>query len=172
MEGWTRRKQRRLLKTLVLPPRRKQFNIEDFLSDLADVRGRQIRLLYQPLGQESVACGLWIATSVADYIVVDPETPRTLREHIVLHETAHMLLGHGGLPSIIEEASYTVLDPQMVQRVLARTTYDTPEERDAEALATYLGIKYVAAASWTERESEAAVLNRFARAVSDGPWHG
>ncbi|MGW1765404.1 hypothetical protein ACWCQL_15200 [Streptomyces sp. NPDC002073] len=71
------------------------FDLGAFCDLIAEQRGRPLVLL--PLegpGSEDLPCGVWLGLDTADLVFYDATAPDILRVHIVLHEIAHMLLGH------------------------------------------------------------------------------
>lgn len=117
------------------------FTVDRFKEALVIHRGRSLTINAMPtLGPEAPS-GVWIATETADHVFVD-ETARTLhREHIVLHELAHIVCDHQGAPAMTDEdvaALLPALNVEMVARVLGRTRYTQDEEQEAELLATMI----------------------------------
>jgi hypothetical protein len=113
------------------------FTVEALCANVSRQRRRPVRLVELDFSTD-IGCGRWIATDEIDYICVDQVASAPLREHIVLHEVAHILCGHRGiLGPILNE--FKLLDPEMVRRVLGRTAYDDAEEREAELLASEIG---------------------------------
>ncbi|WP_213451252.1 hypothetical protein [Rhizomonospora bruguierae] len=113
------------------------FTVEALCASVSRHRGRPVRLVELDFATD-IACGRWIETQTVDYICVDRNASVPLREHIVLHEVAHILCEHRGiLGPILNE--FKLLDPEMVRRVLGRTVYDEVEEREAELLASEIG---------------------------------
>ncbi len=95
------------------------------------------------------ACGLWVATTQADFIYVDSATPPVLQRHTVLHELGHIVCGHHGAPDPAGTvATLDALDQSMVRRVLRRSSFDDEEEREAEVFADV-------AAEWLARWASA-----------------
>lgn len=130
-----RRHARVLLRRIRLPD---PFDLEEFLQVVAADRGRPIKVL--PLAGEqlpTVPCGLWIAGETADWVLVEDSTSPLHRDHIVLHEVAHMICGH---TTNLDHPSLLLphLDPERVRVVLGRTSYSNAQEREAEALASLL----------------------------------
>lgn len=130
-----RRQARILLRRIRLPD---PFDLEEFLQVVAADRGRPIKV--RPLAGEqlpTVPCGLWIAGETADWVFVEDSTSPLHREHIVLHEVAHMICGH---TTKLDHPSLLLphLDPTRVRMVLGRTSYSNAQEREAEALASLL----------------------------------
>ncbi|MFG3253276.1 hypothetical protein [Streptomyces sp. NPDC048172] len=91
-------------------------------------------------GQEDELCGLWVELDSADYVFYEASTSPLHRDHIVLHEISHILLGHttsnGVDPVANLGALFTGIDPSTVRNVLGRANFSTPQEREAEQLAT------------------------------------
>jgi hypothetical protein len=91
-------------------------------------------------GTDGELCGLWVELDNADCIFYEASTSPLHRDHIVLHEISHMLLGHstaGGTdPGADLGALFTSIDPRTVRNVLGRANFSSPQEREAEQLAT------------------------------------
>lgn len=114
------------------------FDARDFLTHIAEKRGRPIHVLSLDTSAASAPCGLWLATDKADYIAVDEKAPPFLRAHILCHELAHMLCDHRGrLQLETPQPTFDFIDPDVVKRVLGRTSrYPDADEREAEGLAS------------------------------------
>jgi hypothetical protein len=109
----------------------------EFVARLSNQRGRPI--LLRPFSSgPSMPCGLWIGAVDADYIYCEAGTTPFHMAHIALHEIAHMLLDHCGLSAWQNLARQIAPDvhPSLVQLILSRSAYSTPEERYAETLAS------------------------------------
>jgi hypothetical protein len=134
----TRRAARAKLRTLgiAIPS---PFTIDDFRSALSAARGRPIRIVPLALPPRAGSCGAWLAAANADYVCVDRNAPAPLREHIILHELSHIICDHRGIPTADRFTQYGLLAPSTVKRILARTLYDSAEEREAELLASEIG---------------------------------
>ncbi|MGK5496721.1 hypothetical protein [Streptomyces sp. URMC 125] len=108
---------------------------------MARHRGR--RLLVQAVegvnGTDEELCGLWVELDNADCIFYEASTSPLHRDHIVLHEISHMLLGHttagGADPGADLGGLFTSIDPRTVRNVLGRANFSSPQEREAEQLA-------------------------------------
>lgn len=152
------------------------FSAEAFCTNVAEARGRAIHLIPWDTTTAVVPCGLWISTVNADYIVYEQAAAGILRQHIVLHELAHLLLGHQGAAQLDSAAGkFQFLDPAMVDRVLGRTSaYDADEEREAEVLASMVGeqpTRYGSVQPGRLGDADAAVLDRFSAALAaDRSW--
>lgn len=126
------------------------FDAETFIASLAATRGRPIELM--PVSApEGTPCGLLMSTERADYILYPTTTTALHRQHILLHEVGHLLCGHtgpdGGADGVALDAAgrqlMPSLSPELVRRVLGRTTYTEVEEREAELVASLLAQRVV-----------------------------
>lgn len=68
------------------------FQLDHFTTHIAKQRNRPLHIVQIPLA--STLFGVWIPAEIADYIFVNATLPLMHQTHIVLHEIAHMLLGH------------------------------------------------------------------------------
>ncbi|MFD5624940.1 ParH-like protein [Streptomyces sp. NPDC127072] len=131
------RRVRSLSERLELPD---PFDAETFLALLAKRRGRPIEIL--PVAVDAgVPCGLLVTTDHADYILCTPGTSALHRQHILVHEAAHLLCGHDRSPASETpgvRALLPGLSPDLVRRVLGRTVYAEPAEQEAELLASLI----------------------------------
>jgi hypothetical protein len=136
-----RRRCERRLRDLEVPA---PFHVHAFCEGLARRRGRPIVL--RPLPRASGCSGLWVATPAADVVFYETETSPLHREHIILHELCHLLLGHapGGAPGgaladyAVQAGLFPGLRPEAVRRTLERAGYSTEEDREAELLASMI----------------------------------
>ncbi len=111
------------------------FDIHAFCQALEIRRGRQIRLC--PVDTRTGPCGLWVATTGTDYLFYEQATTRLHQDHIRLHELGHLVFNHHSGEVLDEElAGVLGLDVELIRRMLARTTYSTDEEQEAEVFAT------------------------------------
>lgn len=137
MRGGLRQRCEARLRDITVPD---PFDVSAFCAQLAERRGRALHVLPLPrgLGPEG-PCGLWIATDNEDLIFVESGTSPLHREHIVVHEVAHIICGHadgGGAESVAR--LLVDLDPTMVKAVLARAGYTSEQEQEAELLASLI----------------------------------
>ncbi|MFJ5266752.1 secondary metabolite protein [Streptomyces sp. NPDC088387] len=74
------------------------------------------------------------------YVFYEARTSTLHQDHIIAHEFSHLLLGHHESQPLspLGPALITTVDPDTVQMVLGRTTYDEAKEREAELLASLL----------------------------------
>jgi hypothetical protein len=134
-----RRRCRARLRQLTLP---EPFDLTELCRSVSISRGQPLHVRGIP-GPSSRGrpCGIWIATDDDDWIFVDQQTSPLHRQHIVLHELAHMLCGHaaGDLPeNDMLRRLFPDLSPAMVRTVLSRTSYQSEPEREAEVLASLI----------------------------------
>ncbi|MFI7166917.1 hypothetical protein ACIBM3_31130 [Rhodococcus erythropolis] len=121
------------------------WTVDEFVSAVAKLRQRGLRLI--PLPDTAVVglCGVWLATPDTDVIFHRPTSEPTQLHQIVTHECGHMLLNHGRddeltqaqlaeLLTGIDLKAYG-LDLSMVKAARGLTDYNDPEEYDAELFA-------------------------------------
>ncbi|MDT0446831.1 regulator component [Streptomyces johnsoniae] len=135
------------------------YSLESIVRWMETLRGRPLVLMELP-GQVARAgvCGLWLGTDDADFVFYEARTAPLHREHIILHEIAHMLVAHHRAPhgsggGQAEEADghdgddglggelgalLSGLQPHLVRRLMTRTSYTSAEEQEAEVLATLM----------------------------------
>jgi hypothetical protein len=116
------------------------FDLDVLLARVAASRGREI-YLHSFVSGPGVPCGLWLGTAKADHIFAEAGTSPWHRTQIVVHELAHMLLGHGTAgDGAVRLASLLAPDvsPTLVHLFLGRSVYSSAEERDAETLASLI----------------------------------
>lgn len=148
-----RRRHAALLRGLPLPV---PFDVHALCEQVAARRGRPIRLV--PMSGLAGVCGLWIGTDTSDLIFHESATTPPHREHIILHELAHVLCDHYPVslrPAEVAAMLLPGLDPAMVQRVLGRAGYTTAEEREAELLASLIRQRAVPSGTLTGRFRDA-----------------
>jgi hypothetical protein len=134
---------------------------------LAEQRDRPIHLLEMPSGATGLS-GMWVPAQSADYIFYDRHATGVHRNHIILHEIAHLVFGHAGGAEFSAAAARLLtpnIDVAVARRILGRSYYTDEDERAAETLATLLlsriTVRPVPTRSPPEAPAEvAAVLNR------------
>ncbi|MEU3904160.1 hypothetical protein AB0F20_10110 [Streptomyces goshikiensis] len=95
MRWWRRRLDSQCADIVDQLPIPQPFTLEAFCDGIAALRGRPLILL--PLDgppDPALPCGIWLGLDVADLIFYDAAAAEILKTQIVLHEIAHMLLGH------------------------------------------------------------------------------
>ncbi|MER5887521.1 hypothetical protein ABT160_27215 [Streptomyces sp. NPDC001941] len=123
---------RKYVRSLRLDPYASAYELCDQMSSLRD---RPIRVVEAPLPIPG-PMGVWIARARDDVVVVQELATGTHRDHIVLHELAHILCGHEGeqLPDYQPEIpALETARGGPVGRL--RSAYDSVCEREAELLA-------------------------------------
>lgn len=116
------------------------FDAAELVARLARDRGRPIDLIAVP-ARPGAPCGLLVTTGQADYIVYAEDTSEVHRQHILVHEYAHLLLGHADGPSPdpgLTRGLLPHLSPTVIGQVLGRTCYLEPQEQEAELLASLI----------------------------------
>lgn len=106
---------------------------------------RQRRVILKELPQQAAvagACGLWLGTDDTDFVFYEARTAPLHREHIILHEIGHMLsdhrrAAHDDIDGTLE-GLLSGLHPHLIKRLMARTSYTTVEEQEAEMLASLM----------------------------------
>ncbi len=131
------RRCRAISESLELP---EPFDAAELIARLATSRGRPIDLI-AVAARPGAPCGLLVTTGQADYIVYAEDTSALHRQHILVHEYAHLLLGHTSEPSPdpgLTGGLLPNLSPDLVKKVLGRTVYLEPQEQEAELLASLI----------------------------------
>ncbi|MFF5531862.1 regulator component [Streptomyces cinerochromogenes] len=121
----------------------RSLSLDAVCARVEELRGRP--LVLRELPEEAAAtgaCGLWLGTNNADYVFYEARTAPLHREHIILHEIGHVLCDHHR--SITDDGDDVTdrllegLQPHLVRRVMARTSYTTTEEQEAEMIASLI----------------------------------
>lgn len=82
---------------------------------------------------------MWLATPSVDYVFHEADTPRSHRDHIVVHEIAHMLCGHTSpIDAELAQLLMPNTNPTLIRRLMGRTGYANAEEQEAEMMATVI----------------------------------
>ena len=116
------------------------FDLGLFVACLQRRRGRDIRLCPFRSGA-GMPCGFWIGTAETDCIYYERATSPFHQTHIVMHEIAHMLLGHRGRTPAWQGVARVLapnLNPELIRLILGRGTYGAREEEEAETLASLI----------------------------------
>ncbi|WP_199847974.1 hypothetical protein [Streptomyces dysideae] len=155
-----------LLASLDIPD---PFDVQVFCDRLAAQRGRALHLHSVPgISGTDAPCGVWIATEKADHIFHEAATSPLHQDHIILHEIAHMVLGHTSILDGVQSGGgglFADIDPVTVRSFLTRPSYGTDDERDAERLAGLIASRV--ATSRTGKTSRSSVIQRLGDALSD-----
>lgn len=109
---------------------------------VARSRGRPTHLYPLPdEGRSDGTCGAWIATDTDDHVFFEPGTTRPHRDHIILHEISHIILGHHRpLTDCVAplRSALPDLDPRLIRRLLRRASHTTRQEQEAEMFASLI----------------------------------
>ncbi|GGU38169.1 hypothetical protein GCM10010289_68940 [Streptomyces violascens] len=119
-------------------------DMQDLVATVAQKRGRPIAISEEPLPAK--VSGFCARGRRVDFIVVDSNASELTRLHATLHELYHLWDeepdSHEASQAVtMAEAVRQLLpdlDPEAVRKVLARSHYDSPHERRAEAFATVM----------------------------------
>lgn len=118
----------------------KYFGLDDLVAAVENSRATSIKIVeFRGIYPEDGLFGIWLSTGFGDYILHAPTESALHRRQIVLHELAHMILGHDLSTG---QSSAAALFPDLpegaVLRTLTRGHTDNAMEREAEALADLL----------------------------------
>lgn len=112
-------------------------DMDGFLMALSTQRERPITILDLPGDvSSSTVYGAWLPTDDTDYIFVAEHLSGVHRQHVVLHELAHMVLNHR--PSNDASPLFDGVSPELADRLLARHEHGDSQERQAELFASRL----------------------------------
>ena len=122
------------------------FQIQDFLNHLEIHRNRSLNVRYIPLAPELF--GLWNPGKVVDYVFINSTLHPTHQIHCLLHEIAHILLGHRGmnLADLLGSEIFARLDLSTSEGHLRSSRLgDLVQEEEAEAFVLELQRRIVRA---------------------------
>lgn len=139
-----RKRCRRLLRDLRF---RQRFVLSDFIDHVERRRSRPIELVPSDFDGTG-PCGLMLTTADERDLVLYPKSASPLlQEHVIVHEIGHLLFGHAENVDGVDDAELELdalrrlvpdLPPELIRRLLARTSYEDQHEREAEVFATML----------------------------------
>jgi hypothetical protein len=113
------------------------FSFDELVLAVQRNRGRPLRIVeLTELGVQDGLCAVWLGTEDQD-LVLHAHTDSTLhRQQFVLHELAHMILGHA-FDEHAETADFLLPDvpKETRRRLFRRQNLDSAEEVEAETLA-------------------------------------
>ncbi|GAA4614726.1 hypothetical protein GCM10023108_20620 [Saccharopolyspora hordei] len=107
------------------------WDLDTFIAELAELRGRPIELRRVSSVESESPCGALVSLSDRDVIGYVPSTP--------LHEVGHLVCGHSDTKladSPLVEALVPDLPRELVQSVLGRSAFDASTEQEAELVAS------------------------------------
>ncbi|MCI2417377.1 hypothetical protein MOQ72_08065 [Saccharopolyspora sp. K220] len=114
------------------------WDLDTFIAELSEARGRPIELRRVSTAESDNPCGALVSLEDRDVIGYMPSTPLH-EEHIVLHEVGHLVCGHSDTKladSPMVAALVPDLPPELIQSVLGRSAFDATAEREAELVAS------------------------------------
>lgn len=117
------------------------FDMDLFCQRLAERRGRRLDMIPALLADAGVT-GLWVPLETADVVYYEQDTTPLHQQHIQLHELGHMLYDHAhepGASDALRDRVLDTLDLETLDRLLARRSYDSREEQEAEGFARLVG---------------------------------
>lgn len=126
-----------------------KFEIEDFQRHIARQQKRPLSIHYVTLAPDLF--GFWYPTETTDYIAVNANLHPAHRIHTLLHELAHILLGHHGrdLRSILGEDRIlqlgTLAGAGHLRSAATINQENDPQEREAEEFVLLIRHKLVTA---------------------------
>lgn len=116
------------------------FTFDDLVGAVQRRRRRPLRIVeLADLNEGDGICALWFVKADEDLVLHAHSDSRLHRQQFVLHELAHMILGHGD-DERVETTDFLLPDlpPSTRRRLLSRKDLDTEEEIAAETLADHL----------------------------------
>ena len=116
------------------------FTFDDLLRSVQDQRHRRLRVIeLADLDTHDGLCALWLATDTDDLVLHARSDSALHRQQFVLHEFAHMILGHcEGQDCAAEDVLLPNIPPYTRGRLLKRQDIDCDTEIAAESLADRL----------------------------------
>ncbi|MEZ0089063.1 hypothetical protein [Streptacidiphilus sp. EB129] len=164
----------RLIRDLELPT---PFDLTRFCHDLGVRRGRPLTLMEVDL-PTALPCGMVAALDDRDIIFITAGLTGPHRDVVGLHEIGHLIAGHLADPLADPDAGRFVfkhLDPRLVRSINGRSNYSTPEEQQAEMIATMLFARiarFTAETQWSIAGGAGGVVDRISRSLGDGSSPG
>ena len=116
------------------------FTLGDLLTAVRARRNRRLRIVeLADLDTSDGICAVWLVTDTDDIVLHARSDSALHRQQFVLHELAHMILGHcDGDDCAVEEALLPNIPPYTRARLLTRQDLDSETEIAAETLADRL----------------------------------
>lgn len=129
---------RATLTRLDLPP---QFRLRDLVARLEERRGRELWVRPNELLPVEIT-GMWLGTPDRDYVLYRASLDGCHREYTVLHELSHMMCTHRSVdvedPQWLLDSCPWIGGLGVVEHVCLRSDHDSPDEREAEAMASLI----------------------------------
>lgn len=116
------------------------FTFDELSLAVQNRRRRRLRIVeLAELGTHDGICAVWLTTDAEDIILHAHSDSILHRQQFVLHEFAHMLLGHcDGDECSVQDVLLPDIPPHTRARLLARQDLDSDTEIAAESLADRL----------------------------------
>ena len=116
------------------------FALDDLLHTVQDRRHRRLRVVeLADLDTHDGLCALWLSTDAEDVVLHARSDSALHRQQFVLHELAHLILGHcDGEDCAAVDMLLPDIPPDAIARLLRRQDLDCETEITAEALADRL----------------------------------
>lgn len=116
------------------------FTFDDLVGALQERRGRTLRIVeLADLGDHDGICAVWLITESEDLVLHAHSDSALHRQQFVLHEFAHMILGHDqGDECSIEDVLLPGIPAHTRRRLLTRHDLDSDSEIAAESMADKL----------------------------------
>ncbi|WP_035766752.1 ImmA/IrrE family metallo-endopeptidase [Arthrobacter sp. TB 23] len=132
------------------------FTFDDLVGAMQDRRQRTLRVVeLSDLGDRDGLCAVWLITESEDLVLHAHSDSVLHRQQFVLHEFAHMFLGHGeGGECLVEEVLLPDIPPHTRGLLLRRQDLDSDSEIAAEYLADQLAAAIRGSAFAESRYSE------------------
>jgi len=112
-------------------------DLESIRAFLEEIRGRPVRLV--PCSMPSEPSAAWLPVPEEDLICYERSTSPHHQRHLVLHEGAHMLLGHRSTAAAeLTGLLGPTLSPKFAGSLVCHRMFDDAEESQAEVLAVLL----------------------------------
>ena len=116
------------------------FTLDDLLTAVRARRNRRLRIVeLADLDTSDGICAVWLVTDTDDIVLHARSDSALHRQQFVLHEFAHMILGHcEGQDCAAEDVLLPNIPPYTRGRLLRRQDLDSETEIVAESLADKL----------------------------------
>ncbi|MFD0885171.1 hypothetical protein ACFQ08_11515 [Streptosporangium algeriense] len=114
-----------------LPDLPEPWDVEALCRTLQQTRNRPLRL--HSVDLPAMPFGMWYDDGSEDHIFYRSSATGYYRDHIILHEICHMLVGHGVMPRQLSDESEGYL---ITGRILRSRAYNSFEEQVAETFSS------------------------------------
>jgi hypothetical protein len=126
----------RALRELTLP---RPFSIERLRRQIASERQHLLIIREWDQRPPEAPLAVWVANTQVDVISYAPGLTPWHREHVILHEIAHILLAHHlGVDADLARLAAPGIDPEAVEHIIGRAGVGVRQEQEAELLAALI----------------------------------